>query len=478
MKKEYSIKRAALINASGKYSTILLQLFVNAILSRILTPNDYGIVAVITVFSTLFISLSDMGFGAAIIQHKDLTKEEIDGIFTITIFIAIILALIFSGASFFIAEFYNNCVYIPLGILLSVSLLFNALNMVPNGIMNRNKKFMIIAIRTVCAYAISALIAIIVACLGGKYYAIVIQTMFSSIVIFLWNLFETRPKIRIKGCLHSVSKVINYSGYQFAFTIVNYFSRNLDNLLTGKFMGSTALGYYNKAYSLMLYPINNLTGIISPVLHPLLSDYQKNKEIIYKKYMIIVKILALIGAFIGPFCHFASNEIIMILYGKQWGDSIKCFEILSFAIFPQLIGSSAGSIYQSLGKTKLLFYNGVLNTIITIIAILIGVLIGKNVIILSKYVACAYIIHFITVYFMLIHIGFEYQFLVFLKEFIPEIVILLLMIAFIFTVNISYNNIILSFFMKFIVLAVYFVFMLLVTGEFKILVRIIHKNSK
>jgi len=87
MKKEYSIKRAALINASGKYSTILLQLFVNAILSRILTPDDYGIVAVITVFSTLFISLSDMGFGAAIIQQKDLTKEEIDGIFTITIFI-------------------------------------------------------------------------------------------------------------------------------------------------------------------------------------------------------------------------------------------------------------------------------------------------------------------------------------------------------------------------------------------------------
>ena len=127
---------------------------------------------------------------------------------------------------------------------------------------------------------------------------------------------------------------------------------------------------------------------------------------------------------------------------------------------------------------SLLFYNGVLNTIITIIAILIGVLIGKNIMVLSKYVACAYIIHFITVYFMLVHIGFEYQFLVFLKELIPEIVILLLMIAFIFTVNISYNNIIVSFFMKFIVLGVYFVVILFITGEFKILVGIIHKNSK
>ena len=108
MHKEYSIKRAALINAAGKYSTIILQLIVNAILSRLLSPDDYGIVAVITVFSTFFISLSDMGFGTAVVQRKDLSKEDINGIFTTTIFVAIFLALGFVLLAFPISLFYND----------------------------------------------------------------------------------------------------------------------------------------------------------------------------------------------------------------------------------------------------------------------------------------------------------------------------------------------------------------------------------
>lgn len=477
MKKEYSIKKAALINAGGKYSTIILQLLVNAILSRILSPDDYGIVAVITVFSTFFISLSDMGFGTAVVQRKDLSKEEIDGIFTSTVFIAIFLTVVFAGASFLIAAFYNDSVYIPLGWFLSVSLLFNALNMVPNGIMNREKKFVAIAIRTITTYAFSAVIGIVFAFLGFRYYAIVIQTMISSMVIFLWNYIETKPRFRVKGCWRCVKKVINYSSYQFAFNIVNYVSRNLDNLLTGKFMGNAALGYYNKAYSLMLYPVNNLTGVISPVLHPVLSDYQNEKEIIYKKYLTIVKLLALIGVFIAPACYFASDEIIMILYGNQWGESVRCFEILSFAILPQLIGSSAGSIYQSLGKTKLLFYNGVLNTIITIIAILCGVIIGKNIIFLSMCVSCAYIFHFFTVYYMLVHLGFGYKFHKFLKELIPEFIILFGMIIVICFVQISFQNVFVSAIIKMALLSVCYIVMLLLTGEYKILIGML-KRSK
>ena len=91
MRTEYILKGAAIINASGKYITIVLQLLVNAILSRLLSADDFGIVAVITVFST-FLSLSDMGFSAAIVQNRELTKDDTDKIFAFTIFITGILA--------------------------------------------------------------------------------------------------------------------------------------------------------------------------------------------------------------------------------------------------------------------------------------------------------------------------------------------------------------------------------------------------
>ena len=469
------MKRAAIINACGKYSKVLLSLVVNAILSRILSPEDYGIVAVITVFSTFFITFSDMGFGTAIIQNKELDQRDIDHIYTFTVYIAFILMLIFMLCSIPIAFFYQNEVYIPLSIILSLSLLFNALNMVPNGILNRDKKFVSIAIRTVVVYIVSAIFTVVLALLGTKYYAIVCFSVFSALFQFVWNYKTTKPKFTRKVEFKSIKKVLNYSSYQFAFNVVNYFSRNLDNLLTGKFLGNKELGYYNKAYTLMLYPVNNLTGVISPVLHPILSDYQKQIHIIYQKYMKIVRLLACMGIYIAPLCFLASAEIIAILFGDNWNDSIVCFQLLSLAIIPQMLNSSAGSVFQSIGNTKLLFINSCINTVITVIGILIGILIGKSIFILSLCVAIAYIIHFLTAYFMLIKMGFKYKMSGFIKDLIPEIFMLALMILAIAVYPFHFDNMFLSFGVKFVYLGLVYLIGLIVSKEYKLFVSIFKK---
>ena len=94
-----NMRKAALVNAIGKYSKIFLSLVVNAILARILSPNDYGIVAVITVFSTFFTTFSDMGFGPAIIQNKELTEDDIGNIYSFTVYISVGLMFVFSICS-------------------------------------------------------------------------------------------------------------------------------------------------------------------------------------------------------------------------------------------------------------------------------------------------------------------------------------------------------------------------------------------
>lgn len=94
MNKIYSLKKATLINAAGKYSKILLQIIVEIILARLLTPYDYGIVAVVTVFTTFFTMLSDIGLSTAIIQIKSLTKKDIDNLYTFTVYLSIILMLL------------------------------------------------------------------------------------------------------------------------------------------------------------------------------------------------------------------------------------------------------------------------------------------------------------------------------------------------------------------------------------------------
>ena len=470
-----NLKKASFINAIGKFSTILLNLVVNAILARILTPDDYGVVAVITVFSTFFATFSDMGFGAAIIQKKDLTQSDINNIFSFTGYVAAILAVLFLLLSYPISLFYKNDAYITLGAMLSISLLFSALNMVPNGIINRDKRFVLIAVRTVVVYLSASAITIGLAYAGLRYYALAIQAILTSLFTFLWNLLLTRPKFRLHFQMNSIQKVLNYSGFQFAFNIVNYFSRNLDNLLTGKFFGDDQLGYYNKAYTLMLYPVNNLTGVISPVLHPVLSDYQAELNTVYTKYMKIVRLLALMGLFIAPVCFLASEEIICILYGDNWMQTIDCFRLLSLAIIPQMINSSAGAIFQATNNTKLLFINSCINTAITVAAILMGIFAGGNIVVLSACVAVAYNIHFLTAFYMLIRFTFGFQIKAFAKDLLPELMILAIMIVGVLLYPFHVEHIVLSAFIKGIWLLLFYCAGLVVSKEYKLLLQLFVK---
>lgn len=471
-----NMKKAALINAAGKYSKVLLSLAVNAILARILSAEDYGIVAVITVFSTLFTTFSDMGFGPAIIQNKDLSDEDINHIFSFTVYISVILMAIFAFVSFPIAAFYGNDVYVGLGQLLSISLLFNALNMVPNGILNRDKKFVSIAVRTVVVYVGSAVVTVILAKMGLRYYALAVQSILTAFFQFIWNYATTRPKFRIRVEMGSIKKVIHYSGYQFAFNMVNYFSRNLDNLLTGKVMGDAELGYYNKAYTLMLYPVNNLTGVVSPVLHPILSDYQDQVKIIYEKYMKVVRMLACIGIYVAPVCFLGAAEIITILYGDQWNDSIVCFQYLAVAIIPQMINSSAGSIFQAIGNTRLLFWNSCINTAITVLAILGGVFVGRSIDLLAACVAVAYLLHFVTAFYMLVKLGFGFSLRSFAKELLPELLMLAIMVLGVLIYPFDIQNIWLSLIVKCIYLGVLFLVGLGISKEYKLFLHYILKK--
>lgn len=473
MKNEISLKKAAVINGAGKYSKIFLSVIVNAVLARLLTPNDFGIVAIITVFSTFFSTFSDMGFGVAVVQNKELTKSEIEDIYSFTIYMSFILAIIFDLAAYPISLFYKNRIYINLSLLLSLSLFFNAINMVPNGILNRQKKFKVIAVRTFVVYLISAILTILAAFWGFRYYALILQAILSSFFSYMWNYLTLKPHFKLKFKMSSVNKVLGYSSYQFAFNVVNYFSRNLDNLLTGKFMGNTNLGYYDKAYTLMLYPVNNLTGVISPVLHPILSDFQNNKDIIYKKYLKVFKFLFCLGVFVTCICFLCSKEIITIMYGNNWNKSIICFQLLSIAILPQMLNSSASGIFQALGNTRLLFQNSCINTFITIVAILIGVFCGKDIMQLSFWVSIAYICHFITVFFMLITMGFKFSMFKFIKDNRQEILILIMLSLSVLLYPLRIDNIILAFLSKLTYLFAVFIVLLIITKEYKIFIRII-----
>ena len=418
-----SIKKAVYLNAAARYSTLVLRVLFNAALARILVPEDFGIVAITAVFTTFFSLLADMGLGAGIIQNKELTWDDIGGIFAFSLRLGLVLMGAFALLSYPMARFYGRPELFPVGALLSLQLFFNTLNVVPNALLLKQKEFEKVALRILCACVTSGVIGILLALAGLKYYALVIQVILDAAFILGWNYFSTRPPLAQKPNWESLNKIRSYSGYLFGFNLINYFARNTDNLLIGKVMGAAPLGFYDKAYKLMLYPVNNLTHVITPVLHPILSEHQTDKTYIYRKYLQVTKFLSLLGAFITPFCWFASDEIVRILYGSKWLPAIPCLQWMALAMWAQMILSSSGTIFQSVGDTRRLLLSGSMNAVLVVACIIIGLTQG-SIVAVARNVAIAYNLPFVATFYILVHMSLGLRCRDFLKSLLPDLAVM------------------------------------------------------
>lgn len=382
-----------LFTAAAKYSNIIVSLVVSAILARLLTPEDFGIITIATVILTFFAIISDLGIATAIVQNKELTKSDLDHIFSFTSYLGLFVSLIFFIFSPQITRYYEVDSLLNVCKFLSVNLLFSSLNIVPNALLLKAKRFKFIAVRTVVIHAVFGVVSVVSALNGFGMYALLITPIGSSIAIFVVNYIQTpltfNPKI--ERC--SIAKISAYSTYQFLFTIINYFSRNLDNLLIGRYIGVVDLGYYDKSYRLMMLPLSNIPHVITPVLHPLLSEHQSDREYIFSAYLKLLKLLAYIGFPLSVFLYFEASDLILLIFGDQWRASIPIFEILSISVAPQILSATFGSIFQSTNETKKLFFIGSVNAVVSVTAIVVAIVAYGDIKHVAMFICAAFYIN-------------------------------------------------------------------------------------
>ncbi|EDY96715.1 polysaccharide biosynthesis protein [Phocaeicola plebeius DSM 17135] len=365
--------------ALQKYSGLIIQIIVTAILARLLSPEDFGVVAVSTVLIAFFTLFTDMGIGPAIIQKQDLTKEDFNSIFSFTIWGGLILAILFFITSYPIGIFYKKDSLVLICQILSINLLFAAWNIVPNALINKNKRFKFIAKRTLTLQVISGIISVFSAFNGLGIYSLLISPILTAVGVFILNYKEYPLEFKLHIHTNSLKKIFSYSSYQFLFNFINYFSRNLDKLIIGRYFSMHDLGYYEKSYRLMMLPLQYVTNIITPVMHPILTSLQNDYKNLTDKYNSIIKLLATISFPLGIFLYFAANDIIYIVYGNRWENAIPVFQILALSLPLQMILSTTGAIYQAAGKTNWLFYGGVSNTCFTVLGFIIASVYFKTI---------------------------------------------------------------------------------------------------
>lgn len=384
--------------AIAKYAGLGVSLVVAAILSRVLLPAEFGTVAVAMVLIAFFALVSDMGIGTAIIQKKELTEADLSQIFSLTMYLAAVAAGIFFVSSAVAAGYYGEPAMVRICKILSVYLFFSVANTVPNGLLLRDKEFRFVAVRTTGVQLVGGAMAVWAALRGWGIDSLLVAPVFSSAATFGINYWRYRIRFVWAVKWASVRKIFAYSIYQFLYTLINL---NIENLLIGKYLGLTALGYYEKSYRLMLLPLSYFSNVLVSVIHPVFSDYQDRIRYITERYLKVVKLLATVGFPLSVGLFFSAKELILLLFGEQWGASVPVFRCLCVSMGFLIVHSSSTALFRTVNATKWMFIDGLLSTICTIGCLLVGLIYFQDLNRGALLISGSFVLNFFKTFYIL-----------------------------------------------------------------------------
>lgn len=349
----------------------------SVILARLLTPQDYGLVGMIAVFIGFASLFSEMGFGAALIQRDDVRDEHYSSVLWLNIGAGVVLTVLMIAAAPLIAAFYNEPRLTPLAMLIALNFLIAPAGMVQQAILTKRLQFRLLAIIQIITVVSTGAVAIAMVLAGYGVWSLVWQRLAGTIinVVALWFATAWRPRLSFSRA--AIADLLGFSGNLFGYNIFNYWLRNLDNLLVGKFLGAASLGIYVRAYATMLLPLQQVTSVLGKVMFPSLSRIKNDKEAVKRVYLRAVSIIALITfpTMLGLFA--VADYFVLAIYGEKWRSVIGVLQVLCLVGMIQSVVSTVGWIYQSQGRTDWMFKWGIFSGVLGIISFAVGVYIGS-----------------------------------------------------------------------------------------------------
>ena len=354
----------------------IIQFVISIILARMLSPSDYGILALITVFINLANAFVQSGFGTALIQDKDSGDLEFSTVFYFSIFASIVFYIILFFAAIPIANFYQTPILIKIIRILSVSLLFNSIASIQNSYLSKELNFKKNFIGSIFSITISGLIGIFLAYKQFGMWALVGQNLSYSFLTFFIFLIILDWKPKLLFSFTKFKKLFSFSWKILISNLIRTFFNNVQNLIIGKYFNTSQLGIYNRGQNFPQIITNTLDGSIQSVLFPTLSS--KNNDIEYIKNTMRKSIS--LSAYILLPCIFGmaavAEPMVITLLSEKWKESIPFMQIacIGFAFIP--IQSANLTAITSIGRSDIYLRLEVIKRIVTVIVLVITTPIG------------------------------------------------------------------------------------------------------
>lgn len=370
--KGHSVRGGA-VTLAAQGVKFVVQIVQTVVLARLLMPQDFGLVAmaiVITGFVGLF---KDLGLSMATVQQQTVTHAQMSALFWINVAVGALLAGVTAALAPAIGWFYGRPEVGTIALALAPTLLLGGLTVQHQALLSRQMKFTALAVIDIAVAVVGVAVGAVLAYHGFGYWALVALTTATALAnaVAVWVACGWRPALPARGA--GVRQMLAFGGNLTGFNIVNYFARNTDAMLLGKFWGAGWLGLYSRAYQLLLLPLSQVNVPLTRVAIPALSRLQDDPARYRRAYLSILEQMSLVVVPGVALLIATCDWVLGLALGPQWGAAVPIFAWLGLTALTQPLTNSTGWLFISQGRTREMFQWGIIGSALTIVLFAAGI---------------------------------------------------------------------------------------------------------
>lgn len=376
--------RATIWSFVERLSTEIMTFVIGVILARILTPDDYGIIGMTTIFIAISNVFIESGFSNALIRKVDRNEKDLSTAFYFNLGVGVFMYFLLFVSSSLIADIFHEALLVDLIRIVGLNVLFHSLCVVQNAILTAKLEIRLLTIVNLVSQIPSGIIAIYLAYNGFGVYALAVQTVLGSMIrtIMLWFCAKWRPHERFdKTAFHYLW---NFGSKLLLSSLIGQIVGNIYSFLIGKYIGKSDLGYFSKGSSLSMHVSSITIGMVQKVGLPLLSQYQNDVDVLRRHFQTMMKLLVMIIAPLSAFFVYEANDIILFLWTDKWQETVPMFQLIVCCVVLGPMGAMSLSLMSAMNRTDIVLKIEILKKSVFLIVIFIsfkygifGLLIGQ-----------------------------------------------------------------------------------------------------
>ncbi len=330
-----------------------LRFFVTILLARLLVPEDFGAVAMGLLVMDVAELLSDVGLAAALIQRKQVDPQHLTTAFWANLILGAVLWLATWWLAPLAAAFFRNASVVAILRVMAFNFLLAPIGSVPWVLLNRQLRFKELMMAQSLATAVRTGVSLVLAWRGAGAWSLVWGPLAGTVTgsIINWGFCRWRPSLAWSW--RHFRELFRFGKNVFGEKLLGYFSANSDNIITGRVLGASILGFYNFAYQIPHLPETHLAPIIHRVLFPVLSQVQDDRARLRRGYLLSLRWIAMVAAPFAVGLGVAAPELIPMVYGAQWHPVVVPLQILCAAGLVHALTSPVWTTQLAVGRSDI-----------------------------------------------------------------------------------------------------------------------------